>query len=112
MDTDINTSPLELALQKRLDKLEPKTEARGFLKSVIERQSVRIDAALAQGYSYEEIAQIFGEQGIKCKGTTLKKYHLQAKKKPDNSSPVPELAEEMESPGTGAKPSSKKGQSK
>ncbi len=64
MDTDINTSPLELALQKRLDKLEPKTEARGFLKLVIERQSIRIDAALAKGYSYEEIAQIFAEQGI------------------------------------------------
>ena len=46
------------------------------------------------GYSYDEIAQIFAEQGIKCKGSTLKKYHLQAKKKGINNSPIPELPEE------------------
>ena len=61
---------------------------------MIERQSVRIDSALAMGYSYDEIAQIFAEQGIKCKGSTLKKYHLFAKKKGINNSPIPELPEE------------------
>ena len=91
---DTNISPLELALQKKLDKLQPKTKTPGFLRSVIERQSVRIDAALAMGYSYDEIAVIFAEQGIKCKGSTLKKYHLQAKKKGFKNSPIPELPED------------------
>ncbi len=70
---DTNISPIELALQKKLDKLQPKTKTPGFLRSVIERQSVRIDAALAMGYSYDEVASIFAEQGIKCKGSTLRK---------------------------------------
>ncbi|MDJ0650311.1 MAG: hypothetical protein QNJ60_16580 [Xenococcaceae cyanobacterium MO_188.B19] len=94
---DTNISPLELALQKKLDKLQPKTKTPGFLRSVIERQSVRIDAALAMGYSYDEIAKIFAEQGIKCKGSTLKKYHLSAKKKGIKDSPIPELPEEKKS---------------
>ncbi len=91
---DTNISPIELALQKKLDKLQPKTKTPGFLRSVIERQSVRIDAALAMGYSYDEIASIFAEQGIKCKGSTLKKYHIQSKKKGFNNSTIPELPEE------------------
>ena len=91
MDTDV--SPLELALQKRLEKLQPKTKTSGFLRSVIVRQSVRIDAALANGYSYDEIAEIFSEQGIKCKGSTLKKYHLQGKNKGKEST-IPSLSEE------------------
>ena len=91
---DTNISPIELALQKKLDKLQPKTKTPEFLRSVIERQSVRIDAALAMGYSYDEVASIFAEQGIKCKGSTLKKYHLQGKKKGINDSPIPELPKE------------------
>ena len=91
---DTNISPRELALQKKLDKLQPKTKTPGFLRSVIERQSVRIDSALARGYSYDEIASIFAEQGIKCKGSTLKKYHLHAKKKGINNSTIPELPSE------------------
>ena len=93
---DTNISPIELALQKKLDKLQPKTKTPGFLHSVIERQSVRIDAALAMGYSYDEIAVIFAEQGIKCKGSTLNKYHLFAKKKGVNDSLIPELPDEKE----------------
>ena len=93
MATEI--SPLELALQKRLSKLKPKSQNPGFLRSVIERQSLRIESALEMGYSYDEIAEIFAEQGFKCKGSTLKKYHLKAKKclSDKNSSPVPELPE-------------------
>lgn len=94
---DTNISPIELALQKKLDKLQPKTKTPGFLRSVIERQSVRIDAALAIGYSYDEVAAIFAEQRIKCKGSTLKKYHLQAKKKGIGNSAIPELPEEKKS---------------
>ncbi len=92
---DTNISPIELALQKKLDKLQPKTQTPGFLRSVIERQSVRIDSALAMGYSYDEVAQIFAEQGIKCKGSTLKKYHLQAKKKGIKDSTIPDLPEDQ-----------------
>jgi hypothetical protein len=91
MDTDV--SPIELALQKRLEKLQPKTKSSGFLRGVIIRQSVRIDAALANGYSYDEIASIFTEQGIKCKGSTLQKYHLQEKNKGKEST-IPLLKEE------------------
>ena len=93
MATEI--SPLELALQKRLSKLKPKSQNPGFLRSVIERQSLRIESALEMGYSYDEIAEIFAEQGFKCKGSTLKKYHLKAKKclEDKNSSPLPELPE-------------------
>jgi hypothetical protein len=44
--------------------------------------------------SYDEIAQIFTEQGMACKGATLKKYHLEEKKKGVPDSPIPELPEE------------------
>lgn len=91
---DTNISPIELALQKKLEKLQPKTKNPGFLRLVIERQSVRIDSALAMGYSYDEIAEIFASQGIKCQSSTLKKYHLQGKKKGINNSPIPELLSE------------------
>lgn len=94
---DTNISPIELAIQKKLEKLRPKTKKPGFLRSVIERQSIRIDLALAKGYSYDEVALMFSEQGIKCKGSTLKKYHLQAKKKGLENSPVPELPEKTKS---------------
>lgn len=97
MDTDV--SPLELALQKKLDKLQPKTKSPGFLRSVIERQSVRIDGALAMGYSYDEVAEIFTEMGIKCRGSTLKKYHLQGKKKGVKGSPIPDLPTSLKSSG-------------
>jgi hypothetical protein len=90
---DTNISPLELAIQKKLQKLQPKTKKPGFLRSVIERQSVRIDSALVMGYSYDEVASLFSEQGIKCKGSTLKKYHLEAKKKGLDHSAIPELPE-------------------
>lgn len=93
---DTHVSPLELALQKRLEKLQPKVKTPGFLRSVIQRQSVRIDAALAMGYSYDEIAQMFSELGIQCKGSTLKKYHLEEKKKGVNASPIPDLLPESE----------------
>ena len=91
---DTNISSIELAIQKKLEKLQPKTKRPGFLRSVIERQSIRIDAALAIGYSYDEVALLFSEQGIKCKGSTLKKYHLSAKKKGLDSSLIPELPDE------------------
>lgn len=110
MDTDI--SPLELGLQKRLEKLQPKTKKPDFLRSVIERQSVRIDGALASGYSYDEIASIFSELGIKCKGSTLKKYHLMAKKKGMKDTPIPELPSKTELKGTEPNSSSKQVHSK
>jgi hypothetical protein len=78
---------------------------------VIVRQSVRIDAALAQGYSYDEIAQIFTEQGIKCKGSTLKKYHLQEKNKGKKST-IPALPEDRLSTQTKTSEPTKKAHSK
>jgi hypothetical protein len=109
MDTDV--SPIELALQKRLEKLQPKTKTSGFLREAIARQSVRIDAALAKGYSYDEIAQIFTEQGIKCKGSTLQKYHLQEKNKGKESA-IPSLPKDKISTQTKAYEPTKKAHSK
>ena len=91
---DRNFSSIELAIQKKLERLKPKTKKPKFLRSVIERQSIRIDAALAKGYSYDEVASVFSEQGIKCKGSTLKKYHLSAKKKGLDNPLIPELPDE------------------
>ncbi len=105
MDTDV--SPMELALQKRLEKLQPKAKTSGFLREAIARQSVRIDAALAHGYSYDEIAEIFTEQGIKCKGSTLQKYHLQEKNK-GYESIIPSLKEERSATQTKIGQSEKK----
>ena len=94
---DRNFSSIELTIQKKLEKLKPKTKKPEFLRSVIKRQSIRIDAALAKGYSYDEVASVFSEQGIKCKGSTLKKYHLQAKKKGLDRSLIPKLPEKTKS---------------
>jgi len=88
-----NISSIELAIQKKIKRLKPRTKKPEFLRSVISRQSIRIDAALAKGYSYDEVASVFNEQGVKCKGSTLKKYHLQAKKKDFDLSLIPELPE-------------------
>ena len=94
---DRNFSSIELAIQKKLEKLKPKTKKPEFLRSLIKRQSIRIDAALAKGYSYDEVASVFNEQGIKCKGSTLKKYHLSAKKKGFDNPLIPELPEKNKS---------------
>ena len=76
----------ELVLQERLDKLQPKAKTIDFLHSVIQRQSIPIDTALAKGYTYKEIAQIFTEQGkltgfdIICDELILKRCHQIHKK--------------------------------
>jgi hypothetical protein len=61
---------------------------------------LRIDGALALGYSYDEVAQMFLEMGIKFQGSTLKKYHLQEKQKGVKESPIPALPEIANSPET------------
>ncbi|MGB5711873.1 MAG: hypothetical protein WBM44_13305 [Waterburya sp.] len=38
---DTNISPIELALQKKLDKLQPKTKTPGFLRSVRDFQKIK-----------------------------------------------------------------------
>ncbi len=70
-------SPLEKAIAKRIDKRKNKASQPGYLRKLVAKLHLRIEAALARGCEYDDLAESITESGVKISTATLKQYHTE-----------------------------------
>ena len=70
-------SPLEKAIAKKIDKTKDKASRPGYLRELVAKLHLRIEAALARGCEYDDLAQSITETGVKISTATLKQYHTE-----------------------------------
>ena len=73
-------TPQEKEAAKLFETLQAKASMPGYKKEMVRRFSAKIDSAMAKGYSYEEIAELYKQVDIEIAPSTLKKYHLEVRK--------------------------------
>ncbi len=76
-------TPQEKEAAKLFETLQAKASMPGYKKEMVRRFSSKIESAMAKGYSYEEIAELFKQVDIEIAPSTLKKYHLEVRKQLD-----------------------------
>jgi len=89
-------SPLEKVIAKRIDKTKDKASKPGYLRTLVAKLHLRIEAALARGCEYDDLAESITESGVKISAATLKQYHTEyrrtlneeAEDKPHNVSSI------------------------
>ena len=70
-------SPLEKAIAKKIDKTKDKASKPGYLRTLVAKLHLRIEAALARGCEYDDLAESITESGVKISAATLKQYHTE-----------------------------------
>lgn len=70
-------SPLEKAIAKKIDKTKDKASQPGYLRQLVAKLHLRIEAALARGCEYDDLAKSITETGVKISTATLKQYHTE-----------------------------------
>ncbi len=70
-------SPLEKSIAKKIDKTKGKASQPGYLRKLVAKLHLRIEAALARGCEYDDLAQSITETGVKISTATLKQYHTE-----------------------------------
>lgn len=70
-------SPLEKAIARKLDKTKNKASQPGYLRKLVAKLHLRIEAALARGCEYDDLAESITESGVKISSATLKQYHTE-----------------------------------
>jgi hypothetical protein len=70
-------SPLEKAIARKLDKTKNKATQPGYLRKLVAKLHLRIEAALARGCEYDDLAESITESGVKISSATLKQYHTE-----------------------------------
>lgn len=70
-------SPIEKAIAKKIDKTKKKANQPGYLRQLVAKLHLRIEAALARGCEYDDLAQSITESGVKISAATLKQYHTE-----------------------------------
>ncbi len=70
-------SPLEKAIAKKIDKTKDKASQPGYLRKLVAKLHLRIEAALARGCEYDDLAKSITETGVKISTATLKQYHTE-----------------------------------
>lgn len=70
-------SPIEKAIAKKIDKSKKKANQPGYLRKLVAKLHLRIEAALARGCEYDDLAQSITESGVKISAATLKQYHTE-----------------------------------
>ena len=70
-------SPIEKAISKRIDKTQNKANQPGYLRKLVAKLHLRIEAALARGCEYDDLAESITESGVKISTATLKQYHTE-----------------------------------
>ena len=76
-------SPLEKAIAKRIDKTKDKASKPGYLRTLVAKLHLRIEAALARGCEYDDLAESITESGVKISTATLKQYHTEYRRSLD-----------------------------
>ena len=70
-------SPLEKAIARKIDKTKDKASKPGYLRTLVAKLHLRIEAALARGCEYDDLAESITESGVKISTATLKQYHTE-----------------------------------
>ena len=70
-------SPLEKAIARKIDKTKNKASQPGYLRKLVAKLHLRIEAALARGCEYDDLAESITESGVKISTATLKQYHTE-----------------------------------
>ncbi|MGK7953524.1 MAG: hypothetical protein AB4368_33255 [Xenococcaceae cyanobacterium] len=70
-------SPLEKSIAKKIDRTKGKSNQPGYLRKLVAKLHLRIEAALARGCEYDDLAQSITETGVKISTATLKQYHTE-----------------------------------
>ena len=70
-------SPLEKAIAKKIDRTKDKANQPGYLRKLVAKLHLRIEAALARGCEYDDLAKSITETGVKISTATLKQYHTE-----------------------------------
>ena len=76
-------SPLEKSIARKIDKTKGKASQPGYLRKLIAKLHLRIEAALARGCEYDDLAQSITETGVKISTATLKQYHTEYRRQLD-----------------------------
>lgn len=75
--SDPNLSPLEKAIAKKVDQAKSKASQSGYLRKLVAKLHLRLEAALARGCEYDDLASSITESGVKISAATLKQYHTE-----------------------------------
>ena len=70
-------SPIEKAIARKIDKTKDKASKPGYLRTLVAKLHLRIEAALARGCEYDDLAESITESGVKISAATLKQYHTE-----------------------------------
>ena len=76
-------SPLEKAIAKKIDRTKDKASKPGYLRTLVAKLHLRIEAALARGCEYDDLAESITESGVKISAATLKQYHTEYRRSLD-----------------------------
>ncbi|MDJ0691009.1 MAG: hypothetical protein QNJ41_21185 [Xenococcaceae cyanobacterium MO_188.B32] len=88
-------SPLEKSIAKKIDKTKGKASQPGYLRKLVAKLHLRIEAALARGCEYDDLAQSITETGVKISTATLKQYHTEYRRQLEKG--VEEMSETVDS---------------
>ncbi|MEM7554612.1 MAG: hypothetical protein AAF378_11010 [Cyanobacteria bacterium P01_A01_bin.84] len=70
-------SPLEKVIARKIDKTKDKASKPGYLRTLVAKLHLRIEAAIARGCEYDDLAESITEGGVKISAATLKQYHTE-----------------------------------
>lgn len=99
-------SPLEKAIAKKIDKTKNKSSQPGYLRKLVAKLHLRIEAALARGCEYDDLAESITETGVKISAATLKQYHTEYRRQLEKE--AGEISETVDSVLPPEKPEARK----
>lgn len=70
-------SPIEKDIARKIDKTKKKANQPGYLRTLVAKLHLRIEAALARGCEYDDLAKSISDSGVKISTATLKQYHTE-----------------------------------
>ena len=85
-------SPLEKAITKKIDKTKGKASQPGYLRKLVAKLHLRIEAALARGCEYDDLATSITESGVKISAATLKQYHTEYRRRLEKEASQPAVS--------------------
>lgn len=88
-------SPLEKSIARKIDKTKGKASQPGYLRQLVAKLHLRLEAALARGCEYDDLARSITETGVKISTATLKQYHTEYRRQLEKG--VEEISETVDS---------------
>ncbi|BAZ47077.1 hypothetical protein NIES4102_41230 (plasmid) [Chondrocystis sp. NIES-4102] len=70
----------EISIESDIKSIKPKVKKRGYARELIQKLYFTIEEALADGCSFEQVADVLSKRKVKITSSTLKRYHLANRK--------------------------------